>query len=151
MFLLETERLEEQVRDMEKKLAITRTELEEASRKYDDMKTEYESVEEQVDGIDASIEKAKGQLNETSMLKQQLENQIELLKEQINSMHMNDAHYDQRARTITSEIGVREDQLKELGSEEEAIQVQIDEQTKLEEKARAERSEEHTSELQSQR
>ncbi len=138
MFLLETERLEEQVRDMEKKLAITRTELEETSRKYDDMKTEYESVEEQVDGIDASIEKAKGQLNETSMLKQQLENQIELLKEQINSMHMNDAHYDQRARTITSEIGVREDQLKELGSEEEAIQVQIDEQTKLEEKARAE-------------
>ncbi len=138
MFLLETERLNEQVRDMERKLNITRTELNEASQKYDDMKTEYESVEEQVDGIDSSIEKAKSQLNETNMLKQQLESQIELLKEQINSMHMNDAHYDQRARTITSEISVREGQLKELGIEEEAIQSQIDEQTKLEEQARAE-------------
>ena len=138
MFLLETERLEEQVRDTEQKLSITREELDGASRKYDDMKTEYELVEEQVDGIDASIEKAKGQLNETNMLKAQLENQIELLKEQINSMHMNDAHYDQRARTITSEISVRESQLKELESEEEAIQSQIDEQTKQEELARAE-------------
>ena len=72
------------------------------------------------------------------MLKQQLENQIELLKEQINSMRMNDAHYDQRARTIESEIGVRKDQLRELGQEEETIQRQIDEQTRLENQAKAE-------------
>ena len=138
MFLLETERLEEQVRSLDEKLGITRTELEGAGQKYDDMKTEYETVEEQVDGIDSSIEKAKSQLNETTMLKQQLENQIELLKEQINSMRMNDAHYDQRARTIESEIGVRKDQLRELGQEEETIQRQIDEQTRLENQAKAE-------------
>lgn len=138
MFLLETERLEEQVRSLDEKLGITRTELEGAGQKYDDMKTEYETVEEQVDSIDSSIEKAKSQLNETTMLKQQLENQIELLKEQINSMRMNDAHYDQRARTIESEIGVRKDQLGELGQEEETIQRQIDEQTRLENQAKAE-------------
>ncbi len=138
MFLLETERLEEQVREIDGKLSITRTELDDASRKYDDMKTEYESVEEQVDGIDSSIEKAKSQLNETNLLKQQLENQIELLKEQINSMRMNDAHYDQRARTITSEIQVREDQLQELKQEEETIRKQIAEQTELENQAREE-------------
>ncbi|MEZ3486872.1 MAG: chromosome segregation protein SMC [Lachnospiraceae bacterium] len=138
MFLLETERLEEQVRGIDEKLGITRTELEGAGQRYDSMKTEYETVEEQVDEIDSSIEKAKSQLNETTMLKQQLENQIELLKEQINSMRMNDAHYDQRARIIESEIGVREDQLTELGQEEETIQRQIDEQTRLENQAKAE-------------
>ena len=53
-------------------------------------------------------------------------------------MHMNDAHYDQRARTITSEIGVREDQLKELKQEEDTIKTQLDEQTKLENQAREE-------------
>ncbi len=68
MFLLETERLEEQVRSLDEKLGITRTELEGAGQKYDDMKTEYETVEEQVDGIDSSIEKAKSQWNETTML-----------------------------------------------------------------------------------
>ncbi len=138
MFLLEAERLGEQIREIEGKLNIAKAELEDAGCKYDAMKTEYESVEEQVDGIDSSIEKAKIQLNETNLLKQQLENQIELLKEQINSMHMNDAHYDQRARTITSEIGVREDQLKELKQEEDTIKTQLDEQTKLENQAREE-------------
>lgn len=138
MFLLETERLEEQVRDVTGKLEIAKGELEQSSGQYDAMKTEYETVEEQVDGIDAAIEKAKSQLNETNLLKQQLENQIELLKEQINSMHMNDAHYDQRARTIASEVGVREGQLKELRREEEELRRQIDEQTRLENQAKAE-------------
>ena len=138
MFLLETERLQEQIQGIDEKLDVTREELGEASSQYDAMKTEYESVEEQVDGIDASIEKAKSQLNETTMLKQQLENQIELLKEQIRSMHMNDAHYDQRARTIDSEINVREGQLQELKSEQEAIQKQMDEQMNLEEQAKKE-------------
>lgn len=96
MFLLETERIQEQIRDLEGKLETTKSELTDAGQQYDDMKAEYDAVEEQMDGIDASIEKAKGQLNETNLLKQQLENQIELLKEQIHSAHMNDAHYDQR-------------------------------------------------------
>ena len=50
------------------------------------------------------IEKAKSQLNETTVLKQQLENQIALLREQIHSAHMNDEHYDQRAKTIETEL-----------------------------------------------
>ena len=138
MFLLETERLDEQVNEITGKLDLARAELSEASQSYDDMKTEYEMVEEAVDGIDASIEKAKGQLNETNLLKQQLENQIELLKEQINSMHMNDAHYDQRASTIASEVGMREGQLRELKHEEEELKRQLDEQTRLENQAKAE-------------
>ncbi len=138
MFLLETERLEEQVNEIAGKLNLAKEELAGASQRYDDMKTEYETVEEQVDGIDGAIEKAKSQLNETNLLKQQLENQIELLKEQINSMHMNDAHYDQRARTIASEVGVRKDQLRELGREEDELKRQIDEQTRLENQAKAE-------------
>lgn len=138
MFLLETERLQEQIRSVDEKLDVTRAELEDASQQYDAMKTEYEAVEEQVDTIDASIEKSKSQLNETNMLKQQLENQIELLKEQIHSMQMNDAHYDQRARTIDSEISVRKGQLQELKTEQETIQKEIDEQTALENQAKAE-------------
>ena len=97
-----------------KNLRITKGELEEATRKYADTKTEYESIEEQVEVIDDSIEKANRQLNETTILKQQLENQIALLKEQIHSARMNDEHFDQRAGVIDSEIDVREGQLKEL-------------------------------------
>lgn len=138
MFLLETERLQEQAQGLEEKMEVTRGDLEAANRQYAEMKTEYETVEEQVDGIDASIEKAKSQLNETTILKQQLENQIELLKEQIHSAHRNDAHYDQRARTIDSEILDREEQVRELAVQQDIIKQQLDEQRNLENQAKAE-------------
>ena len=69
MFLLETERIRDQIKEIEGKLAVTKTELADAGEKYDGMKAEYETVEEQVDSIDESIEKAKSQLSETTMLK----------------------------------------------------------------------------------
>ncbi len=126
MFLLESERLQEQIKHVDERLSFTREELENANRQYADMKKEYESVDEQVDSIDASIEHAKSQLNETTMLKQQLESQIELLKEQIHSAHMNDEHYDQRAKTIEGELCEREEQLTELLKEQSQIQGELD-------------------------
>ena len=138
MFLLETERIRELLKSTEGKLALTQEELSEAGIRYEDMKQEYEAVEEQVDTIDESIEHAKNQLNETTMLKQQLENKIALLKEQINSAHINDEHYAQRALTIQSETGTREQQLKELGKERESLQTELKERKAVEDAAREE-------------
>ena len=137
MFLLETERIQEQIADIEEKLTNTQAELGEAGQQYDAMKAEYDAVEEQMDNIDASIEKAKSQLNETNLLKQQLENQIELLKEQIHSAHMNDAHYDQRAQTVLAELENREKSRQELLQEQEEIDAQMNRQKTLEDEAGA--------------
>lgn len=126
MFLLEAERIQEQMQQIDEKMRLTKEELESAGVQYDSMKKEYESVEEQVDGIDASIEHAKSQLNETTILKQQLENQIALLKEQIHSARMNDEHYDQRARTIETEIREREQNLSTLEKEQTGIQEELE-------------------------
>ena len=138
MFLLETARIQEQIQGIEGKLEAARQELEESGSAYADMKQEYESVEEQVDGIEASIEKAKSQLNETTILKQQLENQIALLKEQIHSAHMNDEHYDQRAKTIESELMERDSQLRERRREQESIRGDLEAKKAEENKAREE-------------
>ena len=141
MFLLEMERIRDQIRNLDEKLRITKGELEEATRKYADTKTEYESIEEQVEVIDDSIEKANRQLNETTILKQQLENQIALLKEQIHSARMNDEHFDQRAGVIDSEIDVREGQLKELHTEKDSIEKQMEEKRSEEDKIKNELTE----------
>ena len=125
MFLLETQRLKEQIDSADSKLSIVKAELDEANLQYDNMKIEYESIEEQVDDIEASIERAKSQKNETSMLKQQLENQIALLKEQINSARMNDEHYDQRARIIESELEERENNCSNLLEERDMLQKEL--------------------------
>lgn len=126
MFLLESERLKEQIRDIDGKLQITGDELSEASVRYEDMKAEYEAIEEEVDGIDFTIEKAKGQLNETTLLKQQLEGKINVLKEQINTVRMNDEHYDNRLNTIRVEIDTRQSQEKELLREQEEVKGKLE-------------------------
>ena len=61
MFLLETERIKEQLSQIEGQLKIAEEELEQAEGNYEKMKAEYESVEEQVDIIDAALETSKTQ------------------------------------------------------------------------------------------
>ena len=127
MFLLETARLKDQIKDMEEKLSVTGEELRTASEDYEKMKAEYDAVEEQMDGIDDSIESYKAKLNETNLLKQQLENQIALLKEQIHSAHMTDEHFAQRSDAIREGIQSRRKQLEDLGEEKRQIRERLDE------------------------
>ena len=125
MFLLETERIKEQIRIIDEKLGNASGELEDANRRYEEMKTEYETIEEEVDEIDLSLETAKNQLNKTTLLKQQLEGQINVLKEQINAVRMNDEHYGNRQQTIRGELDTRESQKQELSKEQTEVQKKL--------------------------
>ncbi len=136
MFLLETERLKEQMKETEEKLNLTEEELKTARNSYDDMKAEYEAVEDQADEIEDRIEGYKRKLNETSLLKQQLENQIALLKEQIHSAHKTDDHFEQRYLTIEEEIKSRKLQMEKLTDEESEIIRQAQKDRRLENEAR---------------
>lgn len=136
MFLLETERIREQLEEIQGQLGNAEEELEEAKVRYEEMKAEYDAIEEEVDSIDFSIEKAKSQLNETTLLKQQLEGQINVLKEQINTVRMNDEHYDNRMHTIRIEIETRKGQLEELAREREEVRGKLLDVSKRDQEAR---------------
>lgn len=135
MFLLETERLKEQIQETDTKLAVAKAELEEAKDAYTSTKTEYEAIEARVDEIEDSIEKAKRQLNETNLLKQQLEGQIELLKEQINSARASDEHFGQRFRTIQAEMEERKRQLQDFQNEKKEIKEELEKKAGIKEAA----------------
>lgn len=128
MFLLETQRIKEQIRDVDEKLEIAENDMQEADQKYTAMKTEYEQIEEQVEEIEAEIEQSREQLNKTTLLRQQLENQIALLKEQIHSARMNDEHYNQRFKTIYLELEEREKQQETLKKASDEIAGKLEEE-----------------------
>lgn len=136
MFLVETERIKAQIREVDEKLQLAEGELKEANERYAAMKVEYETVEEEMEEVDFSIENAKDQLNKTTLLKQQLEGQINVLKEQINTIRMNDEHYDNRQKAIFGEVNARQEQLKALAKEQEAVNVQLAEVAEKDQKAR---------------
>ena len=125
MFLLEAERVREQIQQVENKYQIASEELAGANTRYAEMKEEYKSIEEEVDSIDYSIERAKGQLNETTLLKQQLEGQISVLKEQIKTARMNDEHYDSRLNAIQAEMETRQAQREKLSDEQREVRVKL--------------------------
>ncbi len=135
MFLLESDRLKDEMGKLEELLHNTQKELDDANVEYESTKTEYEAVEEQTDTIDGELERAKRQRNETTLLKQQLEGQIELLKEQINTARMNDEHLEQRSKAIYADLAERKKQMEELGKEKESIQSTLSEKAKEEEAA----------------
>ncbi len=127
MFLLETERIKDQIREIDGLLENATKELDEANVRYGDMKKEYEAIEEEVDGIEFSIDKAKGQLYDTTMLKQHLEGQINVLNEQINTVRMNDEHYDNRLHSIHAELESRENQQNGLKGEQQDVRAKLSE------------------------
>ena len=129
MFLLETDRVKEQIQQIEGQLKIATEELEQAKIDYEKMKAEYESIEEQVDSIDAALETSKTQLNETNLLKQQLEGQINVLKEQINTVRMNDEHYENRLNAIHKEIESRLEQKANLEKEQQSIRQELQQES----------------------
>lgn len=136
MFLLETDRLKEQMTDINTKLSNAQEELEQSNSQYESTKIEYESIEEEMEGIDEAIEKSRRQLSETTLLKQQLEGQISLFNEQINSARMNDEHYEQRATNIGAELRERQEKKEELEKEKDAIKGQLAEMEKQEREAK---------------
>ena len=136
MFLLEEERLREQIRDLEGKYELAASEMEESNERYDKMKAEYEAIEEEVEEIDLAIETARNQMNETNLLKQQLEGQINVLKEQINTVRMNDEHYEKRSNVIRAEIGTRQEQKESFEKEESQVRGKLEAAAADDEKAR---------------
>lgn len=138
MFLLETERIKTQLKDVEEKLEIAAGELEEKRQTYENTRTTYEQIELQTEEIEESIENSKRQLNETTLLKQQLEGQINVLNEQIRAVRMNDEHYDSRVQAIQTEIGNKKASIEELKEKRIQIREQLKEKNDQSELAQKE-------------
>ena len=107
MFLLETNRIEEQQKDVADKYKIADDELKEANESYEGIKSEYEKLEREMEALDEKIDQTKDQLSNTSVMKGKLEGQINVLKEQIHTAELTDKHLKNRLDAIEKEKETR--------------------------------------------
>ena len=107
MFLLETNRIEEQQKDVADKYKIADDELKEANESYEGIKSEYEKLEREMEALDEKIDQTKDQLSNTSVMKGKLEGQINVLKEQIHTAELTDEHLKNRLDAIEKEKETR--------------------------------------------
>lgn len=114
MFLMETDRIREQLKVSLERFEIANGDLEGTRKQYEDIKNEYENLEKQMETLEKTIEDKRVELSDHGILRGKLEGQINVLKEQINSARLSDEHLQSRLNQISDDIAVKEENLKRI-------------------------------------
>lgn len=115
MFLLEMERIEQQLAEAQEKFRIADREQREANEAYEGVKADYEKTERGMEEMEEKINSIRDELRNTTVVKGRLEGQINVLKEQIHTAEMTDEHLKSRLDSIDRE---KEERAKAVASYE---------------------------------
>lgn len=111
LFLLENEKIIDEKKQVEDKLANAKNTLETANLNYNNTKEEYERLELLQEECNGTLEQFKITLSEEKLLKEKLEGEIKLLQEQILSIKQNDLHYQSRIDAIHKDMDAKTKEL----------------------------------------
>ena len=103
MFLLEVERIEGALKEVQGKYNIADQEMQDAKESYESVKTEYERMEQDMAAMDEKLNSLREGLNHSTVMKGKLEGQINVLNEQIHTAEMTDEHLKSRLDSIDRE------------------------------------------------
>ena len=142
MFLLEMERIEKQLQEVEKDISISDNDIADASKRLEEAKEEYETSERHLEELNAAIEEKRGQLNNGNMVRQQLESQINILQEQIRSAQSSGKIFDDRMEAIEKELEGKKETLAQQNKQQEE-QMRTLSQHEQEEKQAAKETADH--------
>lgn len=85
MFLLETERMQRELAEVESKYKIADDNLRESNESYENIKLEYEKMEHDMEVLEDKINRNREEMSQTTVMKGKLEGQINVLREQIKA------------------------------------------------------------------
>lgn len=111
LFLLESEGIKTQLKEVSGKEEIVSGDLEDAKAASDKIKADYDSLDEVLSVLDSQIGEDGGRVNQANMLKGNLEGQINVLREQINTEKMNAEHINARIQSIREQIEEKKAQI----------------------------------------
>ncbi len=104
MFLLENQRMSEQLTTVEGKYRIASNDYENTVEQYEKIRSEYDSIQTTLEELEHEIENARATLTDTSVLRGKLEGEINVLKEQIKSAKGNEQHFMERMESINQQL-----------------------------------------------
>jgi len=103
VFLLETERNDAELKEIEKKSGIAEADLKEISERYTESQSSYVKIGDELKSVDEEIDRKKAEISNSTLFKGQIEGQINVLKEQIHSLKVSDEHFTNRINELNSE------------------------------------------------
>ena len=127
MFLLENNRIREQLGGVEEKYEAADGDLKETTAKYEGIRDEYEQIQGQIEWLDESIDAARTTLTDSGLLRGKLEGEINVLKEQIRSSKGNEEHLRSRLLTVQKEEDARNIDKEAILKDKNEIDLQFSE------------------------
>ncbi|MCF0128689.1 MAG: chromosome segregation protein SMC [Pseudobutyrivibrio sp.] len=128
-FMLEIDRLQASLDEVEKNGANASSELEESKKAAESIREQYDAVETAITDLDQKLESLKEQQNNTAITKSRLENDILLLEEQIRSATVSDESLNSRIREIEAEKALKEEQKASYDQDKIALDETLKEAT----------------------
>lgn len=125
MFLIEDERIKNDIGESEKNLLIAQDNLKEVEEKFNNVKAEYDGIEEEMSQIDNQVNEAKDMVSENSIQKGKQENMIELLTEQIKSIEKMLESTTERTTGLDKDIKDKELQLEDFEEQKKKLLADI--------------------------
>ena len=125
MFLLESEQIRSQQKDVEDKFQIADAQLKESNEDYEKIRMEYEQLGQSMAQMDEKINSIRENISNTSVMKEKLESQIQILTEQIHTAEMTDEHLQSRLDAIDQEKAQRSEQSATYIAEKEKLDEQL--------------------------
>ena len=126
MFLLETERVQGALTELEQKISDTDRELKETTGQYENIKREHARIEEELEELNRRLDETKEAASRAGLGRQQLEGQIEVLKEQINSVRQGGEQLEGRLKNIAADVKERQEAREKLAAEQAELAKQLE-------------------------
>lgn len=121
MFLLENGRLSEEIESLDEKITIAQREVDDAGRRLEQTKAEYEKQDQALNELKSEIETRTEGLSEAKVDKEKQEGQIKVLREQMNTECMRETHLASDIQRLAGEKEDKKSQLAKLQREQEEI------------------------------
>lgn len=127
VFLLENNRLREQLAQAEEKYGLASGELAETSGKYEGIKEEYERIQAEIERLEEEIEQARSTVTDTGLMRGKLEGERNVLREQINSAKGSETHLGNRRTALEEEIAAKEKDKEGIRAEKDETDEKLQE------------------------
>ncbi len=109
LFLLETDRIQEQLKEVEEKLSIAGRQFRESQDTFERIRRNCERTEEDMAAVEESMDQVRREISDSGVAKERLSAQIEVLKEQINGARKSEEHFEQRRSAVEAEEALKKE------------------------------------------
>ncbi len=130
LFLSDYEKNEAAKEENINRKETVQSDIENTKAEYEKIKTEYERLENEINEYAAKIDGTKDEKSDLLLKKESKNGEMKLMEEQKKSLFQTNAHYEQRKKTVYSELEARDKGIEEEQEKRKEVEGKIDELSK---------------------